>query len=101
MVNRTQIKSKIPPWLQNKYVLTLLFFVVWITIFDKSSVIDWVQNRMQLSSIKAEQRKYQEQLNTTLRTIEQLKNSNDSLEKFAREKYGFHKDDEDVFVVEE
>ena len=100
MVNRTQIKSKIPPWLQNKYVLTLLFFVVWITIFDKNSVIDWVQNKMQLSSIKAEQRKYREQLNTTLKTIEQLKNNNDSLEKFAREKYGFHKDDEDVFVVE-
>ena len=101
MVNRAKIKSKIPPWLRNKYVLSLLFFVVWITIFDKNSVIDWVQNKMQLSSIKAEQRKYREQLNTTLKTIEQLKNNNDSLEKFAREKYGFHKDDEDVFVVVE
>jgi len=100
MVNRAKIKSKIPTWLWNKYVFTLLFFVVWITIFDKNSVFDWVQNKMQLNSIKAEQRKYREQLNTTLKTIEQLRNSNDSLEKFAREKYGFHKDNEDVFVVE-
>jgi cell division protein FtsB len=102
MVNRTKIKSKIPPFLLNKYVLTGLFFVVWITLFDKSSVIDWVQNKMQISRIKAEQQKYRELLNTTENTIRQLQdnNNNDSLEKLAREKYGFHKDDEDVFIVE-
>jgi cell division protein FtsB len=101
MVKWANIKSKIPPFLRNKYVLTLLFFVVWITIFDKNSVIDWIQNKMQISSIKSEQQRYRGMLNTTLNTIEQLKNSNDSLEKFARERYGFHKDDEDVFIVEE
>jgi cell division protein FtsB len=100
MVKHIDIKPKIPRFLRNKYVCTILFFVIWITIFDKNSVIDWVQNKMEISRIKAEQRRYQEQLTTTLNTIEQLKNSNDSLEKFARERYGFHKDDEDVFIVE-
>jgi cell division protein FtsB len=101
MVNLTKIKSKIPRFLRNKYVLTLLFFVIWITIFDKNSVIDWVQNKTKINKIKAEQQWYQEQLDTTLSNIKQLSTSNDSLEKFAREKYRFHKDDEDVFIVEE
>jgi len=101
MVSRTKITAKIPRFLRNKYVLTLLFFVVWITIFDKSSILDWVKNRMQLSKIKTEQQRYQQILNDTSTTIEDLKNNDDSLEKFARENYGFQKDDEDVFIVEE
>ena len=101
MVNRPKIISKIPHFLRNKYALTFLFFVVWVTIFDNHSVINWIQNRIQISNIKAEQRRYKEQLNATLNTIEQLKTNNDSLEKFAREKYGLHKEDEDVFIVVE
>jgi len=101
MVKLSKIKSKIPPFLRNKYVLTLLFFVVWITIFDKNSVIDWVQNKIQISRIKSEQQRYQELLNTTSDTIKQLETNDESLEKFARERYGFHREDEDVFVVEE
>ena len=99
MLNSAKILSKTPRFLRNKYVLTLLFFVIWITIFDKSNVIDWVSAKIRLGRITAEQQKYRQLLNATLTTIEDLKNNNDSLEKFAREKYGFHKEDEEVFIV--
>ena len=101
MVSKIKIISRIPPFLRNKYVLTLLFFVVWITIFDKNSLLDWINAKIKLKEITAEQQKYQQLLNATTTTIEDLKNNNDSLEKFARERYGFHKDDEDVFIVED
>jgi len=101
MVSKIKIISRIPPFLRNKYVLTLLFFVVWITIFDKNSLLDWINAKIKLKEITAEQQKYQQLLNATATTIEDLKNNNDSLEKFARERYGFHKDDEDVFIVED
>ena len=101
MVSKIKIISKIPRFLRNKYVLTLLFFVVWITIFDKNSLLDWINAKIRLREITAEQQKYQQLLNATATTIEDLKNNNDSLEKFARERYGFHKDDEDVFIVED
>ncbi|MCL2098568.1 MAG: septum formation initiator family protein [Bacteroidales bacterium] len=101
MINWTKIKSKIPRFLRNKYVLTLLLFGVWITIFDNNSIISWVQNRMRLAKIETEQQNYRQLLNATSTAIEDLTNNNDSLEKFARENFGFHKDDEEVFIVED
>ena len=100
MVNFSNIKSKIPPFLQNKYLLTILFFVVWITVFDKNSVIDWMQNKAKINKLKAERQMIQEELKAIKNTIEQL-NSNDSLEKIAREVFDFHREDEDVFVMVE
>ncbi len=100
MVTWHQIKSKIPGFLKNKYIITTLVFVLWITVFDKSNLIDWVNSRMEIRRMKAEKQYYQKQLKSTEQSLQQLRSNNDSLEKFAREHYGFHKLDEDVFVVE-
>jgi cell division protein FtsB len=39
-------------------------------------------------------------LKSVTESLQELQSNNDSLEKFAREHYGFHHSDEDVFVVE-
>jgi cell division protein FtsB len=51
--------------------------------------------------MKQEKAYYEQQLKTTTDILEELRSNNDSLEKFAREHYGFHNSDEDVFVVVE
>jgi cell division protein FtsB len=101
MVNWGQIKSKIPPFLRNKYVLTLLVFLLWITVFDENSLINWLQRGLELRRMKHEKAYYEQQLKTTTDILEELRYNNDSLEKFARERYGFHRADEEVFVVVE
>ena len=101
MVKWAQIKSKIPPFLRNKYVLTALVFLLWITVFDENSLIDWAKSRVKLQQMKHEKAYYEQQLKTTTNILQELRMNNDSLEKFARERYGFHNPDEDVFVVVE
>ncbi|MDR2450046.1 MAG: hypothetical protein LBD52_08840 [Prevotellaceae bacterium] len=101
MVKWTQIKSKIPPPLRNKYVLTVVVFLLLITVFDENSLIDWAESRMKLRRMKQEKAYYEQQLKTTTDILQELRTNNDSLEKFARERYGFHNSDEDVFVVVE
>ncbi len=100
MVNRPDIKSKIPPFLRNKYVITLLVFLLWITVFDKESLVSWFNSRVEIRRMKTEKQYYRRQLKSTMDAMQHLRSNNDSLEKFAREHYGFHKPDEDVFVVE-
>ena len=101
MVKWAQIKSKIPPPLRNKYVLTVLGFLLLITVFDENSLIDWAESGMKLRRMKQEKAYYEQQLKTTTDILQELRFNNDSLEKFARERYGFHNNDEDVFVVVE
>jgi cell division protein FtsB len=99
MVTWAHIKAKIPPPLRNKYVLTVLAFLLWITVFDENSLVEWAKNGMKLRKMKSEKAYYEQQLKTTTDIMQELRTNNDSLEKFARERYGFHNSDEDVFVV--
>jgi cell division protein FtsB len=101
MVKWEQIKSKIPPFLRNKYVLTVLVFLLWITVFDENSLANWVESKLELRRMKHEKAYYEQQLKNTTDILQELRSNNDSLEKFARERYGFHNPDEDVFVVVE
>jgi cell division protein FtsB len=101
MVNWAQIKSKIPPPLRNKYILTTSLFLLWVTLFDENSVINCVESKMELRRMKQEKAHYEQQLKITTDILQELRFNNDSLEKFARERYGFHNPDEDVFVVVE
>jgi cell division protein FtsB len=104
MVNWAQIKSKIPACLRSQraaYVLIILFFLMWVVLFDDNSVMDWAKSRLKISQMKHEKAYYEQQLKTTTEILQELRTNNDSLEKFARERYGFHNPDEDVFVVVE
>jgi cell division protein FtsB len=76
-------------------------FFVWITIFDENSLVNWAESKLELRRMKQEKAYYEQQLKTTTDILEELRSNNDSLEKFAREHYGFHNSDEDVFVVVE
>jgi cell division protein FtsB len=76
-------------------------FLLWITVFDKSSLIDWLESRIKIGRMKHEKTYYEQQLKNTINMLRELQSNNDSLEKFARERYGFHNLDEDVFIVEE
>jgi cell division protein FtsB len=68
-------------------------------VFGENNLIDWMESKMELRRMKHEKAYYEQQLKTTTDILQELRSNNDSLEKFARERYGFHRNDEDVFVV--
>ncbi len=83
-------------WL-NKYVITLFLFVGWLLFFDKYNF--FAQKRLNSSAAKLEQ-----EYNGILADIKQARKEKNELlldqEKYGREKYYLHKDDEDVFIIE-
>jgi cell division protein FtsB len=89
---------RIPNWLKNKYALTILFFIVWLTFFDKNDFFTQYQYRKQLKSLEADRDYFKGAIEQTKKDLSELASSPASIEKFAREKYLMKKDDEDIFV---
>ena len=81
---------------RNKYLIVTIVFLVWIAFFDKHSLVTNYQLNQDLEQLEKENADYKEQIAITKAEIEAL---NKDLEKFAREKYFFQKENEDVFVV--
>jgi len=93
--------EKILPRLKNKYVLTLLLFFGWMLFFDHNDIITRIKLRMQLSKLKKEKEFFQNEMKKIEETNRQLFSSDETLEKFAREKYLMKRDDEEIFLIVE
>ena len=90
---------KIWPWLKNKYVMTLLAFVVWILFFSQYNLIDRTRMAKNLKEMQREKAYYIEQIKRDSTRLHELTTDNENLEKFAREQYYMKKPNEDIFVV--
>jgi len=87
------------PVIRNKFVLTFLFFSVWIIFFDQNNLIDRFSDVKKLNQLEKEKEYYKKQIKEDQQRILELTSDKDDLEKFAREKYLMKKDNEDIFVV--
>ena len=83
----------------NKYFLVTLLFVI-IILVDSNSIFVWFRSRSRLRSQYEQIEYYNNEIKATESKINELASQKDSLEKFAREEYFYHENDEDVFIVE-
>lgn len=86
-------------YLRNKYVLTLLLFMIWIAFFDQNNLVDRFSNLKKLNQLTKEKEYYKKKILEDKQRLKELKSDSDDLEKFARETYFMKKDNEDVYVV--
>ena len=89
---------KIPPSKVNKFSVTLSFFILWLAFFDTYSVIVQYKLRRTISYLESEKVKYSESLEQAIVDRETLRKDK---EKFAREKYRMHKENEEVIIIED
>ncbi|MCB9013039.1 MAG: septum formation initiator family protein [Bacteroidales bacterium] len=95
----TQLWERLLPYLRNKYLLTIIFVVVWLTFFDRNNFIDRVSLIRESHQLKNDCEYYREKIvNDSARLVE-LHSSPEMLEKYAREQYLMKKDNEDIFVI--
>ena len=90
--------KKIPPYLKNKYSLTALVFIFWLTFFDQNNMLMQFQNKLELWDLQDEKEYYQVEIEKTKSDLQELTTDMNSLERFAREKYLMKRDNEEVFV---
>ncbi len=95
-----QLVDRIPSWLKNKYVLTSIFFAVWVLfIDDRDFITTHFRHVNELHKLEARKQYFENQILTVRKELDQLKSNPATLEKYAREKYLMKRDNEDLFVV--
>jgi cell division protein DivIC len=87
------------PWLKNKYILTLVIFLLWMFLFDSSNWIDVYREYNRIKKYEKEKLYYLQKIENDRNRLNELRTNNENLEKFAREQYLMKKSDEDIFVI--
>jgi len=90
--------SKIPQFLKNKWVATILIFMVWMLFFDRNSVINQIGLVSSINNSEKLKEYYIEQFQSDSLALRVLKYDTSMLEKLGREKYLMKKPNEDIFL---
>jgi len=90
-------KAQLINFCLNKYMLTFLIFLVYLTFFDKYNLINQLKLSRSLAVLELEKVEYQEELQKALLDQELLEKD---IERFAREQYYIHKENEDIYIIE-
>lgn len=85
-------------WLINKYVITCLVFAVVFVFVGDQSFIQIVKRAKKIQQSEQELSNLEQEINRSQRMLQILENT-DSLERYAREKFAMHADNEDVYIV--
>lgn len=82
-----------------KYVVAFLLFMLIIGVVDENSLLVRYHRRVDISNLKREIDKYQQQYDEESARLQSLMNNPAAVEKLAREKYLMKRAEEDVFVI--
>lgn len=91
--------EKIPPFLRNKYLLTIIIFTLWLLLLDSNNLISTHKEMKNLKKLKSEREYYIRRIEEDKRKLYELKTDDRNLEKFAREQYRMKKPDEDLYII--
>lgn len=93
--------EKIRKYVLNKYILTLIIFAVILTFVGEQSLINQAKMSHEISGKEDELSELQERISETKDEINSLNASTENLERYAREHYHMHADNEEVFLVDD
>lgn len=97
-IRNSYLVSYLLPKLKNKYAITLLGFIVWISFFDRNDWISQHSYKNQLNKLKDEKKYYVDEISKNRKDLNDLISNPNNLEKFARERYLMKKNGEDIFI---
>ena len=80
----------------NKYTISLACFLIWICFFDRHNLINQYRLQNVITGLESQKNEYQELYKTAK---EEKKLLDSDQERYAREKYFMHKDNEEVYII--
>ncbi len=93
------LRDRLPAWMKNRYVITILIFLVWIILLDPNNLISRAREIHTRNRLEREKEYYIGRIEEDRRKLNELRTSNETLEKYAREQYRMKKPDEDLFII--
>ncbi len=81
------------------YLVIFLIFLIWMLFLDTHSMKIHMELNQEINELEREKEELKNLIIKDERSINQLKTL-DSLERFAREKYGHKREEETIFYIE-
>lgn len=85
---------------RHKYAITIIIFLLIICITDQNNLLKRLQHQKQIRELKKEIELYTNMRDECIKGLQELANDSNNLERIAREKYGMHLPNEEVFIIE-
>ncbi len=90
---------RIPSYLRNKYILGFAAYMIWLGFFDENNLMYKRKLSKRIDELTQQKEHYETEIEQNIRKLKEIEESDQSLEKFAREEYLMKKKDEDIFVI--
>ena len=87
--------------LRNKYISSIIVFVVWISFFDRNDLFTQWDRKHELQKLEVSKTFYEKEIASTKKDLMDLNNNPSILEKFAREKFYLKKPNEEIFIIDD
>ena len=84
---------------KHKYTITLVSFLLIICFLDQNNLLSRLKHRRQMYDLKREIEYYEAVRDSSVAGLNDLAKDSSNLERVAREKYGMHFPNEDVFII--
>jgi cell division protein DivIC len=91
--------NSIPYWVKNKYFIAAVAFAVWMLFFDRNDVFSQYERLRHAKELNKNEVHQSHLITETHKELGFLKNSAQTIEKYARENYMMKKDNEDLFII--
>lgn len=85
---------------RHKYAVTIIGFLLIICVFDPHNLIRRLHHQRQIRELNKEIQHYTQMRDRCVKGLQELANDSNNLERVAREKYGMHLPNEEVFIIE-
>ena len=86
------------PYLKNKFILAFAILSIYTLFLDENDLFTMISNGNKLRQLEAKKIELNAELKDVQSTLDKLTSIHE-VERFAREKKYFKKDDEDLFVI--
>lgn len=93
--------SKVLKVFRNKYLLSVVIFIIWIAFFDRNDLFTQYDRKQELQKLQTSTEFYEKEILTTKKDLMDLNNNPAVMEKFAREKFYLKRPNEEIFLVTE
>ena len=84
---------------RNKYAATIIVFLLIICLFDQNCLLKRLRHQRQIRELNREIEYYTNMRDECVQGLQELTNDGYNLERIARERYGMHRPNEEVFII--
>ena len=92
------LKKVLSPF-RNIFLLVTIIFIIWMLFFDANSWLMHKELNKEIDALNTKKEFYEREINTDEKEIKVLQ-TDDGIEKYAREEYKMKKENEDIYIIE-